>query len=143
MDLKKMEGLKGVLVPTDFSPPAWQAVLSGIRLAKISRATVTLVHITTPSSDKVYFEELRSKLENIAKNLSSIYGVTVQSLVVEGQPWEEIEKFIDSLDIDMVVMGLNGTGGNEIGSLTGYLMHHLSCPVTVVPATKSEPVLTT
>ncbi|MFY0601411.1 MAG: universal stress protein [Cyclobacteriaceae bacterium] len=136
-----MNNIKGILIPTDFSPTAWQAVLAGIRLAKTNNCPVNLIHISPESSDKKYLNELRVKLQNIAKNLSGIYGIAVESLVVEGEPWAEIEKFIESLQIDMVVMGLNGTGGNEIGSLTGYVMHHLNCPVMVVPSSKDEKAL--
>jgi nucleotide-binding universal stress UspA family protein len=134
-----MDSIKGVLVPTDFSPTAWQAVLAGIKIAKISKAPLSLVHITQSENNKEYQDEVRSKLENIALNLSSIYGVSIDSIMVIGEPKSEIGKLINKLEIDMVVMGLNGTGGNEIGSLTGFIMHHLNCPVMVVPATKKEP----
>ncbi len=133
-----MDSIKGVLVPTDFSPTAWQAVLAGIKIARISKAPLSLVHITQSNDDKEYEDEVRSRLENIALNLSAIYDVSIEGIIIAGEPKSEIEKLITVLNIDMVVMGLNGTGGNEIGSLTGYIMHHLNCPVMVVPATKQE-----
>lgn len=136
-----MKSIKGVLVPTDFSPNAWQAVLTGIKLAKIGGAPVHLIHIAPNKSAIDYLKDLDTKLKNIAENLSTIYSVAVESIIKEGDPRTEIENSIENLDVDMVVMGLNGTGGNEIGSLTGYVMHHLNCPVMVVPAIDKESAL--
>lgn len=133
-----MDNLKNVLVPTDFSPTAWQAVLAGIKMAKNVGAPVNLIHVTPIDSDDKYTEELQTKLQNIAENLSSIYNVKVNSIVKKGETRNVIENCISKLKVDMVVMGLNGTGGNEIGSLTGYVMHHLNCPVTVVPGSSAE-----
>lgn len=138
-----MENIKGVLVPTDFSPTAWQAVMVGIKISRTSNVPLTLIHITPSSNDLEYLLELQTKLRNIGENLSSIYNVQIESEIAIGEPVDEIEKFLKrKAHIDLVVMGLNGSGSNEVGSLTDQLLHHLSYPVMVVPAAKDEPLLT-
>lgn len=133
-----MENLKSILIPTDFSPTAWQAILAGIKMAKNIGAPINLIHITPTSIDEPYQDELTTRLQNIADNLSSIYAVSVASIVIKGEPREVIEQYIIESHTEMIVMGLNSTGGNEIGNLTGYVMHHLNCPVTVVPPIKNK-----
>ena len=137
----EMKNISGVLVPTDFSPTAWQAVLMGIKVAKASQAPLSLMHITTPTEDQEYLQDINTKLQNISENLSSIYGVEIHSIIAKGDPVVEINQFIEKSDIDFVIMGLNGSGSNEVGSLTNQVLHHLACPVMVVPANKSEPIL--
>ena len=130
-----MDNIKGVLVPTDFSPTAWQAVLAGIKISRTSKVTLSLLHIAPPSEDTAYLLEVQTKLSNIGGNLSSIYNIEIESEVVIGDPVEEISKYMARKEnIDLIVMGLNGSGSNEVGSLTDQMLHQLNYPVMVVPA---------
>lgn len=136
-----MDRINGVLVPTDFSPTAWQAVLTGIKVAKASQAPLSLMHITPLTEDTEYLEEINTKLHNISENLSSIYGIEIASIITKGEPIRQINDFIAKSHVDFVVVGLNGSGSNEIGSVTDKLLKDLHCPVMVVPAIKKEPVM--
>ncbi len=134
-----MDNIKGILVPTDFSPTAWQAVLAGIKISRTSKVPLSLIHITPSSEDVEYLLELQTKLRNISDNLASIYDVEILSEIAIGDPVDEITKYLKRKgNIDLVVMGLNGSGSNEVGSLTDQILHHLSYPVMVVPAAKKQ-----
>ncbi|WP_258104294.1 universal stress protein [Marinoscillum sp. MHG1-6] len=135
-----MENIKGVLVPTDFSPTAWKAVMTGIRLAKGSNSPLTLMHITPYTSDSQYVEEIDTKLRNISENLSGLYSLNVKSVIGYGDRLEAITNFIREAGAEIIVMGLNGTGSNEIGSMTGEMLRHLECPVVVVPAMENSSI---
>jgi nucleotide-binding universal stress UspA family protein len=130
-----MDNIKGILVPTDFSPTAWQAVLAGIKISRTSHVPLYLIHIAPTGEDVEYLTEIQSKLRNISDNLSSIYGVKIDSEILLGDPVSEIKKYIKrKVNIDLVVMGLNGSGSNELGRLTDKVLHNLNFPVMVVPA---------
>lgn len=127
-----MESLKSVLVPTDFSPTAWQAVMMGIRISLPSKADLHLVHIH-PQEDDEFQEEVKDKLQDISTNLSTIYNLHVDSYVLRGDPRSAIQEFASMQAVDLVVMGMNGTSSNEIGSITQMILQQLKCPVLVVP----------
>ena len=58
----------------------------------------------------------------------------VSVIVVTGDPAEELIKA--SNDADMLVVGSRGNGGFArllLGSVSSKVMHHASCPVTVIP----------
>lgn len=132
-----MENIQGVLVPTDFSPTAWKAVMMGIRLAKANQSSLTLMHVTPYTSDTVYLDEIDTKLRNISVNLAGLYDISVESVIGYGDRLEAIKGYIHKTGADMIVMGLNGTGSNEIGSMTDELLRHLECPVVIVPSVQN------
>lgn len=131
-----MKSIKAVMVPTDFSPTAWRAVLMGIRISLGNRSDLHLIHIN-PQEDREYQEEIREKLTHISENLSLIYSLSVKSTVISGEPTQAINAYIKSSEIDLIVMGQNGTGSNDLGSLTRLVLGNLTCPVMVVPQGKA------
>lgn len=128
-----MESLKSILVPTDFSPTAWKAVLMGIRISVPSKASLHLVHFN-PQEDAEYQEEVRDKLEDISENLSKIYNLNVDSRVMSGDPAKAMSLCVRDQVVDLVVIGMNGTGSNEVGTFTQEILKRLKCPVLVVPS---------
>ena len=105
---------KRVLVPTDFSPAAEQAVRVAVGLARRSGATLTLLHVVEINGKaprvgsardgeflKDQWTEGAEKLRNHAESLAAS-GLTAIPLVVEGIPAEQI--LLCSVHHDLVVL---------------------------------------
>ena len=59
----------------------------------------------------------------------------VSTLAVWGHPAEEICKFADAQGIDLIVIGSRGRSAFTelmLGSVSSQVLHHATCPVTVV-----------
>lgn len=89
-------------------------------------------------------EEIRERLEEQtedaveeAKETLSTAGFDVEVRTVFGDPGEEICETARSEPVDTVVMGRRGhttVGELLLGSVSHYVVHHLECPVTLVPS---------
>ena len=77
----------------------------------------------------------RSALEqSLEKAGASSAGVTVTSLLVEGQPADVL--CAEAKDADLLVVGSRGLGGFRgllLGSVSQQVVHHAPCPVVVMP----------
>ncbi len=59
----------------------------------------------------------------------------VSTLALWGQPAEEICKYADAQGIDLIVIGSRGRSAFTellLGSVSSQVLHHATCPVTVV-----------
>jgi nucleotide-binding universal stress UspA family protein len=95
------------------------------------------------STDLVVFAHVIQKEESLedAKNLVKELGqhVTVSDmkevLVLQGEPRAVLEKAIADFSATSVVVGSRGLGGLKsliLGSVSSYLLNHVSVPVVVV-----------
>ena len=117
---------KKILIATDGSENADRAILSGIDIAKKLGAKVYAVCVvpTHPSSSmpigsrmmrwevpfNVMMEEATKAVEHIADVYSSS-GIEVKTVILEGHPAEEIIKFAEASNIDLILMGSLGKTG--------------------------------
>ncbi|KAK9715903.1 hypothetical protein RND81_06G197600 [Saponaria officinalis] len=65
--------------------------------------------------------------------------VRAETLILEGDPKEEICKAIEQTHVDMLVIGSRGLGQIKrafLGSVSDYCAHHASCPVLIVKPPK-------
>lgn len=63
-------------------------------------------------------------------------GAKVATLVVEGHPATELLKAADTVDADLLVLGVSGHGGFSgrfLGGVAQKVAHHSSRPVVLVP----------
>lgn len=140
---------KKILIATDGSEYADRARLSGIDIAKKLGATVYAVCVvpTHPSSSmpigsrmmrwevpfKVMMEEATKAVEQIADACSSS-GVEVETVILEGHPAEEIIKFAEDSNMDLIVMGSLGKTGLTrllLGSVAEEVLRHSKVDVMV------------
>ncbi|PIX17523.1 hypothetical protein CO110_02320 [Candidatus Desantisbacteria bacterium CG_4_9_14_3_um_filter_40_11] len=143
---------KKILVTTDSSSAAWDAITYAICLAKRLEMEIVVVQVI---NDAVYAEltgmvdnNLHEELEkNAVESLKSICaygeeeGVRVTPIVRFGNPSSEIvEVAINDDDIMLVVMGSTGKGTVErymMGSCTEKVAHEVSrrlpCPLVITP----------
>jgi nucleotide-binding universal stress UspA family protein len=142
-----------ILIPTDGSKLAHQAVVHGLSLAKAIGAKVTA--LTVEASFNVYdvppsranlmsdaFEEYAkharehatSVLNGIADDAKAA-GVQCETMqVIQDHPYKAIIATAKERDCDLIVMGSHGRSGIAaivLGSVTSKVLAHTTIPVLV------------
>jgi nucleotide-binding universal stress UspA family protein len=138
--------MQTILVPTDFSDNAKNALDYAAQLAKRLNASVVLLHaymLPTPVSEVPYVmlnaEEMQKENERIARDavdkIKATYGIDATSIVRLGFPTDEIDAVIEDQPIDLIVMGMKGKGALEkmMGSTTTSAIKKIKKPILVVP----------
>jgi universal stress protein A len=136
---------KLILVPTDFSANAEQALDYACELAAKLGSTVRLVHAVPmpPSALQVALpEEILEKLvaehgealEKLAvpRRASTSFG---EPLIEVGDPRDMIVETARRLGVDLIVMGTHGRRGLSrvvMGSVAEDVIRHAPCPVLTV-----------
>jgi nucleotide-binding universal stress UspA family protein len=140
--------LKRVLVGCDFSPNSSLALQYGLSLAQEFQADLHLVHVMQPPHDDYLKKpgeakpdlhrdlgaEIKSRLADIVPEEAQTWCKPV-TVLLAGQPHEEITKYAMVNDIDLIVLGVRGYGLVEslfVGSTTDRVMRRASCPVLSV-----------
>lgn len=138
-----VESYKNIVVAIDFSEKAKIAFERGIRIAKLTGATLHLVSVIDTHSfgsveayDLKYAKELKVKAaEHIDqyKQQAEQAGVTdVQTVVDEGSP----KVILTSLEkADLIIVGATGLNRAErflLGSVSENVVRNASCDVLVV-----------
>jgi nucleotide-binding universal stress UspA family protein len=155
--------MKRILVPTDFSTEAENALQTAIPIAQAFDATIIVLHVLEVSSVGIFTEtgnrasdEAVSHSVHINENLKlaqenfnrsfALHGlddidVKLEQYIRVGSPNKQIEESIDKENIDFVIMGTKAAWGLTdilLGTSTDKLLRRVSCPVLsvneVVPA---------
>ena len=141
--------LKKILVGCDFSPDSDQAFNHALSLAQEFEAELHLANvIETPAqsnlikSESSAVEEIQEDFRNlIRQKLKDLVPeearnwCTPQTGILEGQPYEELARYAESNDIDMIVMGIRGHSLMKtlfLGSTTDRVVRRAPCPVLSV-----------
>jgi universal stress protein A len=138
--------LERILVPTDFSDCAQQALAYGCELAKRFGAELHLVHVTQPpTAVYVYAAPLPEAAiypeEAAQKELAELEVPDanelrkVERMVLRGVPFVEIVQFAKQNDIDLIVIGTHGRTGLShmlMGSVSEKVVRKAGCPVLAV-----------
>lgn len=141
--------IKNILTPTDFSETAMLAIEHSALMARVSKATLHLLHVikvaeftytinnpVAPGNDIKEIENFSlKKLGEIADELKLKYAINIKTLISKGNPSEEIEAAVLNNQIDIVIMGTHGASGfNEyfIGSNAHKTIKRCTCPVLTV-----------
>ena len=136
-----------ILIPTDGSELAEQAVTHGLSLAKSVGAKVTVIIVEEPEPIWLPFAE-RGELEEFRKytEQNKIYaaravdaakqaGVPCDTVQVkDAQPYRAIIATATDLGCDLIVMGSHGRSGLAavvLGSVTNKVLTHTKIPVLV------------
>ncbi len=144
--------MKTIIVPTDFSPIATNAMNYAADMAQAINASITLLHVyqvpvsmtevpvVMVSVDELKkgseekLRELKADLEHVSSGKLKVY--TESRL---GNTVDELEDLCQHLQPFAVVMGTKGSTGLErilFGSTTLTAIKHLKWPVIVVPPGK-------
>jgi len=134
--------LKNVLLATDFSPAAENALRYAGELARHAKAKLYAVHVQAPpnyalppqswkgtaEATGIQARQLNDKLEN------SFPEVESEVIVREGVPWRILASLVKEMRIDLIVLGTRGRTGVEkllLGSQAEEILRHAPCPVLV------------
>jgi len=138
-----------VLVPTDFSSDATQALQRAVGLARVLRAEIHLLHayqlplpIGGPEPlplPQVYFDRIRSTAREELGRLKdkvAAEGVTVAStVIVHDVAWRAIIDTAREIRADLIVMGTRGLTGLKhalLGSVAERVVRLAPCDVLTV-----------
>ena len=143
-----------IVVGTDGSGTATQAVREAVDMAKAVGATLELVSAYAPVSDARLRAERRDAPEDVqwainprqevevslsdAAELAREAGVKVNTYAREGDPADAILDVAEEQKSDLVVLGNKGMTGAKrflLGSVPDKVSHHAPCSVLIVRTT--------
>lgn len=146
--------MKTILVPTDFSTQANNALDLALQVAKINGSKILLINViegmrsfsfnTMGDLEDASGEEaflVKKLVDQTKANLNEIVaetdtgGVDLEAMVEIGSPYESIAHVITNHDADLVIMGTRGSSGVEevlIGSNTEKVVRYAKCPVITI-----------
>lgn len=146
--------MRKILIPTDFSNNAMNAIQYALELFKYERSDVFIMHayqdeiyadtsllnqetldkVTQIVSDKSQkqLEETLKKINEISPNPKHTYSIiSSKSMLID-----EADKIVDEENIDIIVMGTRGETNDRkltFGSHTLQILKYVQCPVLAIP----------
>jgi nucleotide-binding universal stress UspA family protein len=143
-----------IVVGTDGSETAAEAVRQAIGLAKATAAQLSIVSAYAPVSERrVQGEQLQAPADvqyeigpredvNLVLDAAAAEarkdGLEVQTHPVEGDPAEAILNVAEQIKADLIVVGNKGMTGARrylLGSVPNNVSHHAPCSVMIVRTT--------
>ncbi len=136
-----------ILVAVDGSSASMRAVECARKMAKLTNATVILVHAFPKVSELLgepnlsetiarHIEKAHDLVDPLAESLQA-EGVQTVTEILQGPPADAILNVADARDVDLIIMGARGLGSLGsllLGSVSQKVMSHAACPVMVVRA---------
>ncbi|RMD90895.1 MAG: universal stress protein [Calditrichaeota bacterium] len=146
---KSIEAFEKILVPVDFSEHSKSAVAHAKAITATYKARLYLLHVIEESIHPAFYVTGKSSVfelipdieskskEFMAKLVKETKGPAVETeyFVLEGRAAQEIVKFSDKNDIDLIVIATHGLTGIEhflLGSITEKVIRMANCPVFTV-----------
>jgi nucleotide-binding universal stress UspA family protein len=140
--------MKKILIPTDFSKYADEAIEVGAQIAKKNDCEIILIHMlelpgqmndaikgeTSIPEIMLFKRKAEETLKNI-KNRPYLAGIKITEIVRLDNAYHGVNNYIKQNNIDLIVMGSHGASGiNEIfiGSNTEKVVRQSEVPVLVI-----------
>lgn len=140
---------KRILVGCDFSSDSDLAFEHSLNLAQEFQSELHLVHVVEPSGYKDLFNMASDQGEGFKQDLYDMINAKLKSMVPQdamnwltlqthllvGRPYEEIIRYAELNNIDLIAMGIRGRGMVEdllVGSTTDRVIRRAPCPVLSV-----------
>lgn len=140
--------MKKILVPIDGSEFSTIALIKAREIGEKMNSDITIFNVIRPIQDykyvhnKDFYKEAEASLlsqsnellEKERKNFEDYPG-EVDSIYKRGDPAEEIVKYAEEGNYDLVIMGSRGLGAFSrtlIGSVSDKVIHHIKTSVLIV-----------
>jgi len=104
---------KLIIIPWDFSKVAENALLHGIKIAKMVNNDLRLLHIISKDVKQEEKDKVKQKLDKIAEKMLSEHSVNISSVILEGNIFSAISKYATGEHANMVIMGTHGMKGMQ------------------------------
>lgn len=142
--------MKRILIATDGSPSALQAIEVGLDLAEEEGSEAIFVHVApakdvlpvtggfgmaAPVSVPHELDEADRMCLDDAARIAEELGLETRTKLLTGDPVKEIVAYADSIDADLIVVGSHGYGsisGVLLGSVSRGVLHRTTRPVLIV-----------
>lgn len=139
--------MKRILVPTDFSEQAENALKVAIQLAKRHNSEIFVLHsmempLHLASSadsgslpESLFFIKLAEKHFSELREKTYLDGVVLNEAIGHMEIYEDIKEAVKKNDIDLIVMGSSGASGFKemfVGSNTEKVVRTSKIPVLVI-----------
>ena len=138
-----------ILLPTDFSDHANEALRYATELAQTHAASLCLVHAYDllpyalpdgPIMDERQLESVRiafqKQLDQLRQAAEASGSTRVETQLLQGPASSEIVRVAGEQHFDLIVMGTHGRTGLShllIGSVTEKVVRRAPCPVLTIP----------
>jgi universal stress protein A len=149
-----MKVFQKILVPTDFSDYAKNALNVAADLARRYEASVAVLHVwepdlfSVPGSNQLFdpsqqplmIAKLNKLLEDTRGDLKATGVTQVDTALAQGAPTKEIVDFALAGAFDLIVMGTHGRSGLAhvlLGSVAERIVQKAHCAVLTVRGPKS------
>lgn len=149
----KKKDLKCILVPVDGSKESIGACQWASTIAEATGAEILLLHVVDLNEKMTSFDRVSMSgyvpedLEKQGKEILSRYfahmpqTISVHPLLKIGSPHQTIIAVAEEYRPDWILMGSRGAGNLKeivMGSVSQYVLHHVTCPVMIVKRKKIE-----
>lgn len=139
--------MKRILVPTDFSEQAENALKVAVKIAKEFQSEIYLIHslemplylATSGSSgslpESLFFIKFAEKRFKELKESPYLKNMTITETIGKGEIYEDIEMACREHNIDLIIMGSSGASGFKemfVGSNTEKVVRTSNTPVLVI-----------
>ena len=138
-----------ILVPTDFTPPADEAVRIAVGLSRVCGAPLTILVVFQPPTVPLpegalfarpeamakHFDHLKTQLDAVAARATDAGAIGVTPIITPGAAVDEIIAQARDGQFDLIVMGTHGRGGIRhalFGSIAEKVVQKASCAVLAV-----------
>lgn len=137
-----------ILVPTDFSEVANNALNHAVAIAKAFNNGITLLSIIEESflgglfsgnQNDLVKEAIENRLKSIASEIKTTYNIDITTRIETGRVYKVISEIANTENFDSIIMGSHGASGLEqvIGSNASRTIQYANVPVVVV---KNQPI---
>ena len=147
--------MKKILLPTDFSDNAWNAIVYALKLYKNQKCKFVLLNTYTPMIYNIDYMEINGATANVVNSIRETSEKGLNDVLTKIQKKfknpnhtftmlssfntlvSEIKELHQENIIDFIVMGTKGaTGLTEIlfGSNTIHVIKNVKCPILAVPS---------
>jgi nucleotide-binding universal stress UspA family protein len=119
--------------------------------------SLELLHVCSPQEAeqlpmrKAYMEHMAEELQNTASEIRSkigsetpVFPIKAVGKVVVGYPAEEILKYADENEIDLIMLSTHGRSGErawDIGNVANKVIHASKVPIWLVPTELREEII--
>ncbi len=140
--------VNSILVPTDFSESSDAALHYATDMARTFGARLYLLHVPGKTGENLEMNFPVAQFEtapphgrlNTFLSQSDIERLRPEYAVRIGTPAEEIVRYADERDVDLIIMGTHGRSGVAhllLGSVAEHVVRAAPCPVLLVRERKT------